>query len=512
MILAEQSLRTLVYNILLEGLRDDIVKLKDRLKTEPASPVDPHEWHWLMAHGMLGGRRAEGKPTEIDPDEEIIDKLPRKWQVWLVDNFVKKNSAGDKLRDALKHVKTYSDKEDSYTKAYKYNTHNKFIDAKFRDVVDEAVPLNSPMKNAAGEIMKDRDGKDIMVPRHWQNPGDITKMKLIDLKLIKRLYAEWWSTVNVDTTDTSCKLPVEKGGNKIGTFGPWEVYLPTTSQNSIMIPGVDPVTHDPWTVWCTTHINRRNDFLSYVRTGTMIFYVINTEYSPKNPESRISLGFVHGELDLSGGMITVNGMNDMLDGNDLKRIFGKYYKSILDCAKEVATEHGGVHPARKELDEARKNPVKFNDMLQGLNEHDAWDLVSSALRHDVLPEIITALAVHPFSLVRSAVAGYDKIDKTTQKKLVIDDDGEVRAALARNKSTPFPLFEKFASDHDAVVRRAVAASWRVKELPVPVLMKLARDTDIEVRRAIANSSNLPNEVLEAAREGLTIPAGFSTYR
>ena len=129
MLLAEQTLRTLVYNILLEGLRDDIVKLKDRLKTEPASPVDPHEWHWREAHGMPLDRRAEGKPTEIDPDEEIIDKLPRKWQVWLVDNFVKKNSAGDKLRDALKHVKTYSDKEDSYTKAYKYNTHNKFIDA-----------------------------------------------------------------------------------------------------------------------------------------------------------------------------------------------------------------------------------------------------------------------------------------------------------------------------------------------------------------------------------------------
>jgi hypothetical protein len=36
MLLTEQTLRVLVYNILLEGFMDDIVKLKARLKTGPA--------------------------------------------------------------------------------------------------------------------------------------------------------------------------------------------------------------------------------------------------------------------------------------------------------------------------------------------------------------------------------------------------------------------------------------------------------------------------------------------
>jgi hypothetical protein len=483
MLLTEQTLRVLVYNILLEGFMDDIVKLKARLKTGPAEPDAP-------------GDPVGGEPTKIDPDEEIIDKLPRKWQVWLIDNFVKKNDAGDNLRDALPSVKAYSVKEASLASSYKVNSVNKYTGAKFKDFVDEAVPLNSSMKNADGEIMKDRDGEDIMVLRHWQNPGDITKMKLIDLQHIMGLYDSWASRVPVDRKDKSWTRDL------VGTFGPWELYFPTNQQNSINIAGADPETHKPYTAWCTAQTAGSNLFNNYAMKGVMLFYAINAEAAlensknpkdPKDPKNRISLGFARGELVAKGhyGGITVDANNVGLNNDDpddpktdkinnLQLILGAYYTSILERAKEVVAEHGGVHPVGAEIDAAAKDPVKFNSMLRGLSDAEAADLANSIFVHDrkLSPEVEAEAAGHKSVGVRKALLQSEILSKPVLMKLAGDTDSNVRTAIARRHDLPADSLMKLAEDDDSKVRAAVAVRF---DLPEDILNHLQdKETNIDV--------------------------------
>jgi len=240
----------------------------------------------------------------------------------------------------------------------------------------------------------------------------------------------------------------------------------------------------------------------------MLFYAINTEATPEDPESRISIGFVRGKLEAGGqyGSITVNAVNNGLKDADLARIFGGYYTSIIERAEAVAAEHGGEHPVKSEIDAAAQDVVKFKSMLSGLSDYEAGDLCGIVFGHttktvslDVLiaaashksasvrarcaqnpstpPHVFEKLAADPVALVRHEVARRAPLH--VLEKLADDPEASVRVHVAQNPSTPPHVFEKLAADPVALVRREVA-----RRAPLHVLEKLADDPDASVRHQV----------------------------
>jgi hypothetical protein len=223
----------------------------------------------------------------------------------------------------------------------------------------------------------------------------------------------------------------------------------------------------------------------------MLFYAINTEATPEDPESRISIGFVRGKLNADGqyGGITVNAKNRGLKDADLARIFGGYYTSIIARAEAVVAEHSGEHPAEAEFAAAAKDPVKFDSMLRGLSDEEAGDLANAILRkdRDVSPEVAVAAANHKSSGVRLCVALRRDLPLDLVVKLAGDPDTGVRKLIAHRRDLPKDLIVKLVGDSDAGVRSIIASR---EDLPLDLVVKLAGDAGAGVRMEVARNKRI----------------------
>jgi hypothetical protein len=467
MLLTERAIRQLIYNILLEGVREDADALRSLLADAPDA-------------------LSQFEPLSMKP----------KWMNWLADRYVRnKYPSNDTLEDALPLVSAFAAADAAISQKYSSNP-------QFKTAVDTSFPPSE---------------------RKWTNPADAAAMSTADMDLLLAIYRRPKDKLGIDRADTSWK------NDKVGTFGPWELYLPTSQQNSINIAGADPVTHKPYTDWCTARTSGENLFYNYAAQGTMLFYAINTEAPTEVPESRISLGFLGGNLDVSGeyGGITVNAANTGLKSAELKRIFGDYYTSIIARSEEVIAKHGGIHPIDADMHEAAKDLDKFNSMLRGLGDSEAGNLASSIFSGGhrksrvVSPEVAVAAANHKYAGVRAAIARNKRIDfpESLLMKLGGDADSRVRISVAGRQDLPESLFMKLLRDDDRNVRiillsrrdmpeslmMALADDPDVKTrliiarkddlMSVPLLMKLADDSDSVVRQAVANQLYLPESLL-----------------
>ena len=72
------------------------------------------------------------------------------------------------------------------------------------------------------------------------------------------------------------------------------------------------------------------------------------------------------------------------------------------------------------------------------------------------------------------------------EKLAVDENEDVRSAVAGNKNAPFAVLEALAKDKEAWVRMTVAGNVNT---PVSVLEKLVEDKDEDVRRAGTENPN-----------------------
>ena len=463
MLLTERAIRQLIYNILLEGVREDADALRALLTDAP---------------DVL--RKFE--PLSMKP----------KWVNWLADRYVRnKYPADDKLQDALPVVAAFAAADAAISQKYGSNP-------QFKAAVDNSFPPSE---------------------RKWKNPADATSMSTTDMDTLLTLHKRPKDKIKIDRADKSWER------DEIGTFGPWKLYFPRNQQNSINIAGVDPVTHEPYTTWCTGRTSGSNLFNNYAAHGTMLFYAINTEVTLKDPkdregEGRICLGFLDGKLDVSGeyGGITVDAKNRGLKDADLARIFGGHTGSIIARAEAVVAELGGKHPVQGEIAAATKDPDKFSSMFQGLSDTEANDLFghfsldnfspavasvaanhkSAFIRSEIatsknLPEsMVIKLAGDAHSHVRATVAGRDDLPESLLMQLAGDFDADTRSAVARRDDLPESLLTKLANERDIDVRRAVAQR---RDLPESLLMKLANDRDTEVRMAVAGRRDLPESLL-----------------
>ena len=435
MLLTERAIRQLIYNILLEGVREDADALRTLLTDAPEA-------------------LSQFEPLSMKP----------KWVNWLADRYVRnKYPADDTLEDALPVVVSFAAADAAISQKYGSNP-------QFAASVDTTFPPGA---------------------RKWKNPADAAAMSTADMDTLLTIYKRPKDKLGIDREDTSWK------NDEVGTFGPWKLYFPRNQQNSINIAGADPETHKSYTTWCTARTAGSNLFNNYATRGVMLFYAINAETPPKDPESRISLGFIRGKLEAGGqyGGITVNAVNKGLKDDDLESIFGGYYTSIIARAEAVVAEHGGVHPIGAELDAAAKDPVKFNSMLRGLSDAEAADLANSIFVHNrkLSPEVEAVAANHKSAGVRKALLRSEILSNPVLMKLAGDTDSNVRATIAARSDLPEDILVKLAEDDDSNVRTAVASRHDV--LPKPVLMKLAVDNNSYVRGAIANRVDLLDKTL-----------------
>jgi len=434
MLLTERAIRQLIYNILLEGVREDADALRALLADFPEA-------------------LSQFEPLSMKP----------KWVNWLADRYVRsKYPADDTLQDALPVVAAFAASDAAISQKYGSNP-------QFKTAVDTSFP--------PGE-------------RKWTNPADAAAMSTTDMSTLLTIYKRPKDKLGINREDASWK------NDEVGTFGPWKLYFPTNQQNSINIAGADPVTHRPYTTWCTARTAGSNLFYNYAGHGHMLFYAINTEATPEDPESRISIGFVRGKLEAGGqyGSITVNAVNNGLKDADLARIFGGYYTSIIERAEAVAAEHGGEHPVKTEIDAAAQDVVKFKSILSGLSDDEAGDLCAHIVGHTtktVSLDVLIAAASHKSASVRVRVAQNPSTPPHVFEKLAADPVALVRHEVARR--APLHVLEKLADDPDASVRHQVIL--REFEMPTPDFEKLADDPDALVRHQVARS-RAPMHVLE----------------
>jgi hypothetical protein len=434
MLLTERAIRQLIYNILLEGVREDADALRTLL-TDATEALSQFE------------------PLSMKP----------KWVNWLADRYVRsKYPADDTLEDTLPVVVSFAAADAAISQKYGSNP-------QFKTAVDTSFPPSE---------------------RKWTNPADAAAMSTTDMSTLLTIYKRPKDKLGIDREDTSWK------NDEVGTFGPWKLYFPTNQQNSINIAGADPVTHRPYTTWCTARTSGENLFYNYAGHGHMLFYAINTEATPEDPESRISIGFVRGKLEAGGqyGGITVNAKNRGLKDADLARIFGGYYTSIIARAEAVVAEHSGEHPAEAEFAAAAKDPVKFDSMLRGLSDEEAGDLAKSILSYsrNVSPEVAVAAANHKSSGVRLCVAPRRDLPLDLVVKLAGDPDTGVRKLVAHRRDLSKDLIVKLVGDSDAGVRSIIASR---EDLPLDLVVKLAGGPDVGVRAAIARRRDLPESLL-----------------
>jgi hypothetical protein len=432
MLLTERAIRQLIYNILLEGVREDADALRTLLTDAPAA-------------------LRQFEPLSMKP----------KWVNWLADRYVRnKYLADDTLEDALPVVAAFAAADAAISQKYGSNL-------QFKTAVDTSFPPSE---------------------RKWNNPADAAAMSTADMDTLLTIYRRPKDKLGIDREDTSWER------DEVGTFGPWKLYFPRNQQNSINIAGADPVTHRPYTTWCTARTSGENLFYSYTSHSIMLFYAINTEAPPQNQKSRISLGFNNGKLDVSGeyGGMTVDAANKGLKTAELKRIFGGYYASIIARAEEVIAKHGGKHPAEAEFNAAAKDPVKFNSMLKGLGDFEAGNMADRIFDVRPSPEVIAAAIRHKSPDVRVAVVTRKDTPEDIMVKLAGDPDARVRAKLVAKEHLPEALVVRLAGDPDANVRMNVSKRFVLSK---DIMATLSRDPDARVRSSIGAKLDLPADIV-----------------
>ena len=435
MLLTESAIRQLIYNVLLEGVREDAAALEVDLEDNPET--------------LSQFQSLSAKP---------------KWVNWLADRYLrKKYPVDDTLLDVLSLVVNFASKDAAISQKYGSNE-------QFKTAVDAAFPPES---------------------RGWKSPSDTTKMSSADFEMLLALHDRKKQRLEVDRADESWKQ------DKIGQFGPWALYFPTNQQNSINIAGADPVTLKGYTTWCTARTAGSNLFYNYAGHGIMLFYAIDESKPPTAPKGRICLGYVRGALNASGSYagVTVDALNKGLKMPDLQKIFGNHLRGILAAAEAVVKHHGAEHPAKTEIKAASRDVVKFKSILSGLSDDEAGDLCAHIVGHTtktVSLDVLIAAASHKSAGVRACVARNTSTPLHVLEKLAADPEVRVRASIVYSK-VPAHVLEKLADDTDASVRVNVAYS---ESTPPHVLEKLAADPEVRVRDAVAYNRKTPPHVLE----------------
>ena len=398
-----------------------------------------------------------------------IGDLSPKHISWLIARFGDSPSKDEThpFEDVIVTLSKFAKKDSGIGEKYKTNE-------QFRNAIDAAFPPES---------------------RGWQTPNDITTMSIDDMDLILGLSERKKQRIEVK------KVDIEQ--DRVGKFGLWNVWMPTTRDSSVEIAQYDPVTLEPKTTWCTARTAGSNLFYNYAGRGIILFYLIKDK--PSGDNDWLSIGYVGGKMVFNGdGTESVNRANKGLTIKSLQNHLGKYYKEIVDVMDQKVAALGGTHPAQQKFKESAQNVDAYNDLVRGLSQEETADLKKMLMstQREIIPDVIRLLASDKSKdVVEHFVdSGHPLPDDMTDEYI---DSGNVRKRYkaAHQKNLSSEQIEKLSDDSAVWTRNLIASR---KDLTPEMQLKFASDESLSVKHALiiayldseTKSLNLPENVVE----------------
>lgn len=313
----------------------------------------------------------------------------------------------------------------------------------------------------------------------------------------------------------------------LGKVGNWEILMPISQRGSIAcdITGED-------TTWCTTKKTGQNMFYSYVarkEADIILFYVVDYSRNPKldgeeNLDARLSIGFVHGEPELSGknGGLSVNADNQGLTEKNLKEILGQNYSEIMSIMKDKADLVGDGHPAKVQMKKAAKNIFYLKKLVKDYKRTEKMDFFDQIRQHVMTPQvykfIYNNLTTEKYLLARATMVEdladswwahpdilahiYDVVIKDKVDGTGIYDTSAAMALLAAHRRLPPNLFmaiyESGIDDYkDSVISSLANNSKCTPDVLLRIAMEKIDDADdlCFLSADLASNSRLPKEAL-----------------
>jgi hypothetical protein len=345
----------------------------------------------------------------------------------------------------------------------------------FKDCIDTLIMYDIKADSVGKKYRTLSQFKDLIdrkfSGKKWMSPADYIFMSVDDMESIMRISAG--SKAKVDISDTE-----PDRSDYIGKFGSWNLWMPTTKENSVKIVGYDPETMESKATWCTTRITGSNLFYNYAGKGVILYYIIKD--NPQSDADWLSVGFEGGKPNLSGenGGVSVDRANEGLKSKKLSVILGSQYKPLMIAMQNKSKEIGGEHPAKKVINKAAENLIAFENIIKGLGKQDRKDLISTIIKCDnVSLEILEKLTEYPDEEIRQEIVFKDNIPEHILEKLSEDESENVRTIVAYNFNTQSHVLKKLSNDSCVEVRNYVACNPNTSD---EVIKTLCSDRDVRV--------------------------------
>ncbi len=370
------------------------------------------------------------------------------------------------IGDCISTLLKFQNKDAGISQKYNNNP-------EFKNQIDEEFPLDQ---------------------RRWKNPSDPMSITIDEMERILVLYSRPKSKHTVeglieDPKDTSYTLPTEDLVAKVGS---WNIWLPSSRENSCKIAGYDPVTLKPFTTWCTARTEGSNLFYNYVGADTMLFYIIKD--NPTSDDDWLSVGFINGRPILNGnyGGISVNRNNKGLTKLALNSILGGNYETIMKIMQNKNNSLDNKSPAQIKIEEAATDINKFKSLIKGNTESEARDLKLKILQITKNKEILAELAKDSDKHIKIDVAQNPNTNPETLEQLAKDYDMDVLYLIAKNPNTNQEALAILAEYGDKDVREAVAEHPNTNQ---ETLAMLATDSNKYIKMNVAENPNTNSETL-----------------
>jgi hypothetical protein len=451
-----EQISRLVRRILLEGYQNDLKELQQRYPNEARALANP--------------------PL-------IVNGQPSKWfKNWLVPRFLTGQVKEDfALNHAINSVQSYTQNEPALKTA--------FGQPVFKESLNAAFPPRFRLNNL-------------------DNPLSLT---VREMDKILEVFYEYNEKKNDRLGIDYDAVNIE--GDRLGKIGPWNIWMPTTRENSCAIVRVrDPETgkmRPSPCAWCTTRTKESNLFYNYVEskeTNIVLYYIIkdNPEIYDEENEDFISIGFENEEMVANGetASITVSCDNTGLTEKDLKRIFGVNYTSIINLLTKKTEEIGGQLPEKTKMLEAMESLEGLNYFVKGNSREERADVALRILNsgHDgnyINPDVEKACfeyaADSKKSHILSKIIKMDNCPPFILEKIFYTDNDDLNFEAFKHKNFPETIKNnwEFLINH----KNKKLENWVAQNPNCPP--KILEKINIEkYQNVLAQNPNCPPEIFK----------------
>ena len=273
----------------------------------------------------------------------------------------------------------------------------------------------------------------------------------------------------------------------------YKVVMPHTKESSCL--------YGANTTWCTAATQSANLFYNYVgrkENNVILYYIIKKGGNPdSNPVDKMCVGFVHGKPVFDGkrGGVTVDAANNGLKKNDLEKVLGEKFESIMDAMQKHCSVIGKEHPAKKAIQKIAlsKNPNALEIFTRGNDRDERNHSISTLMQYELGPVMLSSLSNEKSSYVRSLVAKNPNTSPETLTKLANEDDYEVQLVVGKNPNTPIQALTKLSSSIYVYVQHSVAEN---PSTPAEILEKFSNEKSSGIKVSVAKNPNASRAILE----------------